>query len=137
MPDNEPATRRELDQRFAALEKHIDLRFDSRDVALELQAAEYGRRLGELNHAHQQALEAQARTVPRETYEEFLREFREWKELITETLNTEREQRRLELQPWRDRQQYNAGVKAVIATLAAAAFAVGAALATVLGRVVF
>jgi hypothetical protein len=130
MPDNEPATRRELEQSIGWLKEHIDLRFNSRDMALELQAAEYGRRLGELNHAHQQALEAQARTVPRETYEEFLREFREWKELITKALSSERAERR-------DKEQYNAGVKAVIATLAAAAFAGGAALATVLGRVVF
>ena len=42
--------------------------------ALELQALEYGRRLDTLNHAHQQAMEAQARTVPREVFEQYVKE---------------------------------------------------------------
>jgi hypothetical protein len=36
--------------------------------------AEIQRRLGELNHAHAQAVEAQARTVPRELFDAFVKE---------------------------------------------------------------
>jgi exonuclease VII large subunit len=36
--------------------------------------AEIQRRLGELNHAHQQAVEAAARTVPRELFDAFVKE---------------------------------------------------------------
>lgn len=42
--------------------------------ALELQAQEYERRLADLNHAHQQAVEAQARTVPRELFDQYVKE---------------------------------------------------------------
>ena len=35
---------------------------------------EIQRRLGELNHAHAQAVEAQARTVPRELFDQFVKE---------------------------------------------------------------
>lgn len=42
--------------------------------ALNLQAAEYERRLEALNHAHQQAVEAQARTVPRELFDQYVKE---------------------------------------------------------------
>lgn len=43
-------------------------------MALDKQAAEYERRLGDLNHAHAQAVEAQARTVPRELFEQYVKE---------------------------------------------------------------
>lgn len=39
------------------------------DAARKLQAREYRRRLKALNHAHDRALEAQAKTVPREVYD--------------------------------------------------------------------
>jgi hypothetical protein len=42
--------------------------------ALELQAGEYERRLDTLNHAHQEAVEAQARTVPREVFDQYVKE---------------------------------------------------------------
>lgn len=42
--------------------------------ALDLQAREYERRLDDLNHAHQSAMEVQARYVTRELYEERHRE---------------------------------------------------------------
>lgn len=41
---------------------------------LEDQAEEYERRLGELNHAHAQAAEAQAKTVPRELFEQYAKD---------------------------------------------------------------
>jgi len=42
--------------------------------ALVLQADEYERRLEALNHAHSQAVEAQARTVPREMFDQYVKE---------------------------------------------------------------
>ena len=42
--------------------------------ALLLQAEEYERRLETLNHAHAQAVEAQARTVPREVFDQYVKE---------------------------------------------------------------
>ena len=42
--------------------------------ALRLQAAEYERRLDDLNHSHALAIEAQARTVPREMFEQYVKE---------------------------------------------------------------
>ena len=42
--------------------------------ALELQAEEYERRLDTLNHAHQAAVEAQAKTVPREMFDQYVKE---------------------------------------------------------------
>jgi hypothetical protein len=44
------------------------------DKALQLQAAEYERRLDDLNHAHAQAVEAQAKTVPREMFDQYVKE---------------------------------------------------------------
>jgi hypothetical protein len=42
--------------------------------ALELQAVEYERRLEALNHAHEQAVQAQAMTVPREMFDQYVKE---------------------------------------------------------------
>ena len=42
--------------------------------ALELQATEYERRLDALNHAHEQAVEAAAQTVPRELFDQYVKE---------------------------------------------------------------
>jgi len=53
------------------------------DKALILQATEYERRLNTLNHAHEQAVEAQARTVPREMFEQYVKEAREREETLS------------------------------------------------------
>jgi hypothetical protein len=55
--------------RFDAVEERTDLAFRAQDTALRIAAAELSRRLDGLNHAHEQALEAQRLTVPRETFE--------------------------------------------------------------------
>ena len=76
--------------------------------ALELQAAEYERRLETLNHAHQQAVEAQARTVPREMFDAYVKET-EARERALVTSQNERfsiavqsiNERVSELQNWR------------------------------------
>ncbi len=45
-----------------------------RDKAIKLASDELARRLTDLNHAHQQAVEVQATYVPRETFEASLKE---------------------------------------------------------------
>lgn len=45
----------------------------ARDHALNIQAAEYERRLDMLNHAHARAMEERTHTVSRELFEEFRR----------------------------------------------------------------
>lgn len=59
--------RRSFDYSVAAVEK-----------ALLLQAAEYERRLTDLNHAHAQAKDALATYIPREVFERYSRESVEW-----------------------------------------------------------
>jgi hypothetical protein len=56
---------------------------------LRTQAAEYARRLDELNHAHAQAVEAQARTVPRELYEAFVKENDTRRETLLSSVRTQ------------------------------------------------
>jgi len=57
-----------------ALKALFDQQAVSDRRALELQAQEYERRLEDLNHAHAQAVEAQARTVPRELFDAYVKE---------------------------------------------------------------
>jgi hypothetical protein len=67
-------TVRELDLRLSN-ERHItDLRFEATEKARALQAKEYERRLAELNHAHQKAVEERGLTVSRVIYEVFLKD---------------------------------------------------------------
>ncbi len=51
------------------LEKYNKLQFENGEKALKLQAEEYERRLGDLNHAHNEAVEVQRTYIPREVYE--------------------------------------------------------------------
>ncbi len=55
--------------------------------ALELQAAEYERRLDTLNHAHEAAVEAQARTVPREVFDQYVKETEQRERALVNTQN--------------------------------------------------
>jgi hypothetical protein len=52
------------------------------DKAQELQAREYERRLQDLNHAHQQAMERNATFVSRELYDSGVREVRSLSEAV-------------------------------------------------------
>ena len=61
--------------RIAVLEERIL----GRDAALKLQAVEYERRLEDLNHAHQQAVEQRAQFLPREVYDIAVSEWRVWR----------------------------------------------------------
>jgi regulator of replication initiation timing len=40
--------------------------------ALKIQADEYGRRLDELNHSHEQAIEVRSSYLPRETFDRYI-----------------------------------------------------------------
>jgi hypothetical protein len=85
---------------FREYEKRIDDHFRSTDARatfdrqaweqefksiaqnLKLQAAEYERRLTDLNHAHANAVKAQELTVPREIFTSFLRDYENWKDQL-------------------------------------------------------
>lgn len=90
---------REFEQRLADLAKQIDekvsaerelrqTRAEALDKALELQATEYARRLQDLNHAHQIALENWARSLPRELFDQWRDEYSKWRESVNTTLTT-------------------------------------------------
>ena len=65
---------RALREALAAIKDMVLAKDTTDERALKLQAAEYERRLETLNHAHQQAIEAQARTVPRELFDQYVKE---------------------------------------------------------------
>jgi hypothetical protein len=65
---------RALREALEAVKDAIKAQASADQRALELQATEYERRLETLNHAHQQAVEAQARTVPRELFDQYVKE---------------------------------------------------------------
>jgi hypothetical protein len=73
----------ETERRITRLEAQLQ----SSDRALEMQAREYERRLGELNHAHARALEAQNTTVTREVYDINKREMMEWRRVVDSRLD--------------------------------------------------
>lgn len=52
-----------------------DEQLAAQQTALSLQAKEYERRLTELNHAHERAVVEQARVLPREIHESFIKEY--------------------------------------------------------------
>lgn len=90
-------TLREFEQRFSELRQLMDERTRyEREIlstrenllkeALLKQASEYERRLSELNHAHQTAMENWARSMPRELFEQWEREYQKWKEGIQYTI---------------------------------------------------
>ena len=55
-------------------------------LALARQSEEYARRLAELNHAHEQAVVEQARTVPREMFDNYVKESDQRLVLVAATL---------------------------------------------------
>lgn len=72
--DNETAwtlrtLRIHLQFQIDALDKQMKAVLEGRDKALQLQAAEYERRLTDLNHAHQEALRVQHTYVTQDKYE--------------------------------------------------------------------
>ena len=78
--DGQHVALREFIERILAEEskRRDDLRAEDRR-ALDIQAREYERRLDALNHEHARLDKAQLAYVPRETYEHFMEETREWR----------------------------------------------------------
>lgn len=74
------------DTKLAALRTEIIVTLSSQAAALQLQAKEYERRLQDLNHSHQQAVERYSTFLPREIYETSQKDFRGWQN----TIDTER-----------------------------------------------
>jgi hypothetical protein len=72
---SEVTIREYLEQRLDYERSLVEQRFALIDQARQLQAAEYERRLVVLNHAHEQAVAESARVVPRELFEQFLKEY--------------------------------------------------------------
>lgn len=101
----------------------LETRLEERERALELQAAEYTRRLDDLNHAHQQREERDRDYIMREVFEAS-----QVAETTARQLAFERQDDRLKsLENWRSRAS---GVAVVVALFAGA---VGAAIMKVLG----
>jgi hypothetical protein len=71
---------RATDARILSDRQAWEREFKSLSDALRLQAAEYERRLTVLNHAHEDAIRAQAMTVPREMFNGFLKDHEAWKQ---------------------------------------------------------
>lgn len=64
----------------------INIRLSAIDRATELQTTELARRLSDLNHAHQKAVEDRAQFLTREIFDETQQETRRWRDLVAETL---------------------------------------------------
>ncbi len=86
--DDRFVSRRELEHRLIALRELLDQREVGHSRALDLQANEYMRRMNELNHAHQQAQENWARSLPRETFASFQSEWDKWRSEVNASLNS-------------------------------------------------
>ena len=92
-------TLREFEQRLVEMRNLMDERTRyEREIlstrenlvkeALHLQAAEYDRRLTELNHAHATAMENWRMSMPREMFDQWEREYSKWKEQVQLILNS-------------------------------------------------
>lgn len=90
-------TLREFEQRLQTMQSHwaqnitaqrelLDVRASFLQKALELQAEEYERRLGVLNHAHEMAVKEQARVVPREMFDQKNAEQSKWRDDVNAQL---------------------------------------------------
>lgn len=91
---------REFEQRLQEIKDLIDLRVTQEREMREasqtsiaqantLALREIERRLGELNHAHAQAMENWARTLPRELFESWQKEYDRWKAEVSMILTTQ------------------------------------------------
>jgi len=83
----------QFNTRLAVMEARLDALVETiketallRDRALVMQAGEYERRLGDLNHAHEKQREDQATYMPRELYDADKKEVRLWQGSTDRTL---------------------------------------------------
>ena len=72
----------QIENRIQAEAELIETKSNLLDKALALQAKEYERRLFELNHAHEIALENWRMSLPREMFDLAQTEFVRWKDLV-------------------------------------------------------
>ena len=75
---------------LVTLREFIEQRMDSMDAALSLRTGEVERRLSELNHVHQRAVEDRSQFLPREVFEQYLREVQSWRDSVNADLNQAR-----------------------------------------------
>ena len=64
-----------FDLRLSAADKALTIQAEANERALRIQAQEYERRLGELNNAHERALAEQSRTMSRNDFVVFSKEY--------------------------------------------------------------
>ena len=76
-----------IDKELSANILRDTLRTETSGAALVLQAKEYDRRLGELNHAHERAIEDKLSFVSIEAYEAHCKQFEEYKREINSWKN--------------------------------------------------
>jgi hypothetical protein len=73
-----------------ALKEHFEALLRERDKALDVKSAELARRLDDLNHAHQRAVEVQHTYVTEEKFNSFVERFEENKATTAEALTLAR-----------------------------------------------
>jgi hypothetical protein len=85
MNDNPTAEGRlsKLETKVDMLDRLFHERIEAVDRAIVLQAREYARRLEELNHAHQNAVQDRAGYLQREVWEANRKELEVWKTNVT------------------------------------------------------
>jgi len=66
----------------------MDLQFKALREARDLQAIEYERRLGALNHENERILQAQNRALSNEKFDGFLKAYEEWKRTVDRYVST-------------------------------------------------
>jgi DNA repair exonuclease SbcCD ATPase subunit len=75
-----------LDERTRYEREILSTRENLLKEAKELQAKEYERRLTELNHAHESAMENWRTSLPREVFDAHLTEFRTWRDSVNTSM---------------------------------------------------
>lgn len=75
-----------LDERTRYEREILSTRENLLKDAKDLQAREYERRLSELNHAHESAMENWRQSLPRELFDSFLTEYRNWRDTVNTSL---------------------------------------------------
>lgn len=75
-----------MEQRLDAMDAALVLQRNINHEKLQMQAAEYERRLTVLNHAHEEAVRERNRTLPREMFEQWTVEFAKWRDTVNKAM---------------------------------------------------
>lgn len=95
------ATHTDVEREIRALRREIKIQREADQEALRIQRKEYMRRLIELNGAHERATKEQARTLPRDMFEQYAhsqvavqtasaKEFQQWKDGVNAAITANR-----------------------------------------------